>query len=57
METEGFRGMEGVKRGDLRGTRGERMPRYRPPENGAERTEASRLRAGVTALIVCAGSA
>jgi hypothetical protein len=28
------------------------MPRYRPPENGAERAEASRLRAGVTALIV-----
>ena len=32
----GSGGMEHVKRGDLRGARGERIPRYRPPQ-GAER--------------------
>ncbi len=51
METEGSGGMEHVKRGDLRGARGERIPRYRPPQ-GAERAKESRLHAGVTALVV-----
>jgi hypothetical protein len=51
LETEGPGGMERVKRGDLRGARGERILRYRPPQ-GAERALRSRLRAGVRALIV-----
>ena len=51
METEGSGGMEHVKRGDLRGARGERIVRYRPPR-GAERALGSRLHAGVRALIV-----
>ena len=52
METEGSGGMDDVKRGDLRGARGERASRYRPPLRGAERAKEPRLRAGVRALIV-----
>ena len=51
METEGAEGLARVKRGDLRGARGEGTLRYRPPQ-GAERALESRLRAGVRALIV-----
>ena len=51
LETEGSGGIERVKRGDLRGARGEGTSRYRPPR-GAERALKSRLRAGVRALVV-----
>ncbi len=36
LETEGSGGMEHVKRGDLRGARGERIPRYRPPQGALQ---------------------
>jgi hypothetical protein len=51
LETEGSGGMGRVKRGDLRGARGEGILGYRPPQ-GAERAAKSRLRAGVRALIL-----
>jgi hypothetical protein len=51
LETEGSGGMGRVTRGDLRGARGARTSRYRPPR-GAERALKSRLRAGVRAPIV-----